>query len=768
MKLDDELNVFLDSLLTIRLSLKTFLVACLRSKDRRIIRKMRYFYSHNGPAEVIELWKDNIHEEDDVQSMLLAATDLLLKHCNVELDEASSDPKLRLPAKSVTSGRANAFKLRAVTRSFEVHAPTITRLITGLANANKNPSRCPTVIVTMICSMLLFLRNRNSNYLQMIMGLYLFSKGAPRQLVGLLSKTGMSVSHQTVLRSLESLTTAAKKDAKKASKTKPWYLVYDNINMAFRKYDQRLDNQDSFESGTAATLVIRECSDEIGYLQGPIQLQVSDLMPSQDNEAHLRSAIRYHLVDLLRRRVKKFETLPQRAMPAPEIKVLPTKATSTIPLPSMHVDQSSIEGNQEVIDIIMTAAMDLPHDWFNGRYILIGGDQLTVARIRSAKALRWDDVSAYHRLEWAMPVMQLFHLQMLLASTILRTHYGSNGAPGSLAAIAGLLGRKRVGLDKPDFHATDELLRHTFDAMALRIWQVELECDNLEHFDINSVGADLNEMLVTTCDRILDKYFTTRNAENLNGTSSKNAASFLRIMVLYLELTSATKAGDTGRIKECIKWLTIIFQSGSTRNYANELLHLHCGLSYTWTEKTKDAITSSWLINTTGQPNRWIPADLHQEHNNLLIKTIHSAKGSNSSWEFLEQSVSTNINTFQSIKNTVEREFEVPHSGTNHTSASSEWDVVRILEIIKENGILDNKPQPVIPRLEGMAAVKDLFAEGLKKLTHEKRIENFLSTPNAFDGHQVEQPLTDTDVDMEDVVLDIGFDIDEYVTATSD
>lgn len=114
-------------------------------------------------------------------------------------------------------------------------------------------------------------------------------------------------------------------------------------------------------------------------------------------------------------------------------------------------------------------------------------------------------------------------------------------------------------------------------------------------------------------------------------------------------------------------------------------------------ESTKVAVTSSWLVNTTGQLNWWIPADLHQEHNNLLIKTIHLAKGSNLSWDFLEHSVSTNIKAFATIKATVEKEFNVPHAGTNHTIANSAPDVAKIIEMLKDNGMLDDKPQPNIP-----------------------------------------------------------------------
>ncbi|ORY89528.1 hypothetical protein BCR41DRAFT_292415, partial [Lobosporangium transversale] len=53
------------------------------------------------------------------------------------------------------------------------------------------------------------------------------------------------------------------------------------------------------------------------------------------------------------------------------------------------------------------------------------------------------------------------------------------------------------------------------------------------------------------------------------------------------------------------------------------LLRLQRGLKCAWTDQTVKADMSSWLVNTTGQENRWIPTDLYQEHNNLLIKKMH-------------------------------------------------------------------------------------------------------------------------------------------------
>ncbi|KAG0316253.1 hypothetical protein BG000_004924, partial [Podila horticola] len=89
---------------------------CLKSKDKRIINKMRYFYANEGPAKLMDIWTVQVQKEDDARSILKSATDLLVKHCIKELNDASEDPKLRLSAKSVTSAGASAFKLKTCKR----------------------------------------------------------------------------------------------------------------------------------------------------------------------------------------------------------------------------------------------------------------------------------------------------------------------------------------------------------------------------------------------------------------------------------------------------------------------------------------------------------------------------------------------------------------------------------------------------------------------------------------------------------------------------
>ncbi|ORY94359.1 hypothetical protein BCR41DRAFT_289343, partial [Lobosporangium transversale] len=194
---------------------------------------------------------------------------------------------------------------------------------------------------------------------------------------------------------------------------------------------------------------------------------------------------------------------------------------------------------------------------------------------------RCDDISSYERFDWAIPVIELFHLQMMLATTILRTHYGDIGVPGSLAFYASMLGRNRVTLDGPDFYATNELLQHTFDAMVIRAWGLDLGCDCVQ----GMLDYILQEKLEQRIDIVLDKLMELSELEQLNGTVSMNAALFIRDMLIYIELSSAIKAGDTGRIHEMLVWVTIFCQVGGTKNYAYELLRLQRGLKCAWTDQ---------------------------------------------------------------------------------------------------------------------------------------------------------------------------------------
>ncbi|KAF9555720.1 hypothetical protein EC968_008657, partial [Mortierella alpina] len=639
----------------------------------------------------------------------------------------------------------------------------------------KAPAKDPNAVVAAILSMLIFLRNRQANYFQLLMGLFLYSNGTARSVISVFNKACVAVSHQTILKANEALSNDSSAKAREVAITKPFVIVYDNINIAFRKGDQRIHNQDSFDNGTTATLIVSDVHAEVEALEAPCKrIRPKDMLPSFMQDCERRKAYCFHLIDVLQRRVKAFKDYTPMPL---LIQPLPVKATVMYPLPLMHINQATVEGNKDILETIMDKELQIPEDWFEGRRILIAGDQLTTIRIHTLKRVRSDDTSAFQRHEYAVPIMQLFHLQMLLGATILRNHFGDLDTPGSLAYNAERVSRRRVTLDKPDFHATHELLCHSFDAVALRAWEVILKSEDLKNYELPSMEERLRSSYV----RLQASFFLRKFIEEpkeLPDASSKNAGLFIRDMLMYLELGSAIKAGDIGRLENVIKYITIFMQAGGTKNYANELLSMHVGFYHSWSAQTKRAVLSCVLVNPTGQKNRFIPTDLYQEHNNLKTKEVHGLRGQSSSWGSMGRAVSTNIRTFDLIGKEFQKAWGVTYTGTSHAIVSTTEDVDEILRSLKEYGVVCSKNG----KGPNVKEVRDLLQEGSVKLVENNYLRKFvkrhLELPDA--GSESDEMESDTndemdfqdDVDMAGLMDsrndmeefgDIEFDKDMYV-----
>lgn len=402
----------------------------------------------------------------------------------------------------------------------------------------------------------------------------------------------------------------------------------------------------------------------------------------------------------------------------PTLSPLTVSKTIAYPLPSMKIDQSSTVGNLEVIDTIIKDVLRLPPAWFdNGCRVIVAGDQLTVQWLSTLKYLKEINNSVYNQLEWAHPVLQLFHLQMLLCSIILHTHYGTTKEPGSLSYNKALLERKHISQKDFDYHASDDLLQHTFDAMVRRIWEVEMGTEDLDLAGKGLDDCEICDLVATKVEILCEKHLMpSQHQEDSYSPLNKNVTLFLRHMAIYIELCTAIKAGDISQIQESLKWITVMLQAGSTKNYANELLHIHCGLRYVWTPEMGRAIMASWLVNTKGKKDGWIPSDLYQEHNNLLTKTIYAAKGSNSSWDTLATTISTNIHTFSTIKKQFEKVFNQPCNRSKHSTVSAEKDVEQILLTLHANSILGDDLCADGPSDVHVALADNLFEMGMMKL----------------------------------------------------
>lgn len=511
------------------LSLRDFLVGAFGSEDEMVRERVGRFYRWGGPSTLVKIWGERL-SGDRLATFHNAILDIALKQTATELKRITQNPTLRHPAESVSPEKIEDFGLKTITNALDTQAPCLSKILQGLT-ANGTESFRATV-----GSMLVFNKSQKSNYFQMMMGLYLYSLGCPKRVITLLNDACLSVSHQTICVVLRRLTKSALDTVRSAVREHHWFLLYDNINFANRKFHQRLENNDEMEHGTTATIVIGE---DLGN-EKPIERlhqtpTLEDFALDEANRAHFMKFTYFHLMNVFQRTDDGFVWYAAKAL---VLEPLPTRESVTFPLPAMAINQSTVDGNLRVIETVMKDVLDLPDDWFDEqKRIIIAGDQFTVSRVRSLQGLLRPNSTRYRQLGWALPVFQLFHLQMVLCSSILRTHYGSVSIPGSLAFIIALLRRKRLDPKMPCYYTADEFLRNTFEAMVRRLWEMELVTEDggtLDQFVKDHRQGSLKDRISTAAEAIYGKYFV--NSKKLGERHrTKFIYSFIRQYKVFCE-----------------------------------------------------------------------------------------------------------------------------------------------------------------------------------------------------------------------------------------
>ena len=79
----------------------------------------------------------------------------------------------------------------------------------------------------------------------------------------------------------------------------------------------------------------------------------------------------------------------------PRVFKIPPTSSDIRTLATMQIDESSIEGNLEVLRTVAEEQFGLTLEQLNDRVIPVSGDQLTVVRITSAQQLRVRDAKEY-------------------------------------------------------------------------------------------------------------------------------------------------------------------------------------------------------------------------------------------------------------------------------------------------------------------------------------------------------------------------------------
>ena len=436
------------------------------------------------------------------------------------------------------------------------------------------------------------------------MTIYFKSCGLATKALDTLHTLQITMSQKWAYRGVEVLSERARNTMAEDIAKHPWFGMHDNVNIAFKVYEQRLDNQSHFDSGTAGTIVVIKdpacvapsyAASRARFIEGVGNIVTFRDIIQLDLEASGRlKSFAVHLILRFLIDAPEFDfdnykhndnALFSRPMSTRQLQTGPSFATCQYMLDLLHIDEVSYEGNDHVLE-----------EWFRqlklgakgDQLVIWAGDQLTVSRIRGLKRFRCMDLNSHDRLEFLKPVFGWFHAQMAVEHSIHSQYWGTRAGHGLVHAFE-LLNRK--GLSSPSiqgvFHQNiKDGLTHVAAARFRDVWCTVGRVESLK--DLNELDPDQLEAMAIN---IVHKFASVRALHSMSSKPHDEHDDVLSQAILwnkdildYLILNDAISSGNIGIIQDILPRLLFRYVGGTNSKYALEVLELIQGLHREWPE----------------------------------------------------------------------------------------------------------------------------------------------------------------------------------------
>ncbi|KAJ7795466.1 hypothetical protein B0H14DRAFT_3554157 [Mycena olivaceomarginata] len=450
-------------------------------------------------------------------------------------------------------------------------------------------SRNPVFAILVCLSMLVFVRNRATNVLPLILGLFFKISGTSTRVIQMLSNAGVCVSGDTIERLNERVSEDAISLAVELiTSGRVFFTIFDNINIFLRKSQQRLSNTNDMINATNCAIIgingvepftPADLTEKLALRGNRAQAKPADILPTpEDNEIVGRSfvaliaemIVAYCPGNGLWHERKEIAAGVAKMMPLD--RPLPPEKTDGRPFGLFDVNEGSKKGVVKVLQSVQERST----------LRIFVGDWLTSNNLHAARRDRTDDINAMERLEYADELSAPWHFALQATHMIMRTHYGQAVEdPASLAAHKGLLNRK-WDVNKPNYAAAKSLIRHSLIARIL-------------HCVIKAQSAGDDWMA--------------------------HSIYFIRDSLFFMLFEKAVSFADAGQLIRVLKYWGLAFRGVGQHNYARECAEVLVRWRYELTDKLRSALERSWFVNRFGKPGRFIPSDLYLEQLNFGSST---------------------------------------------------------------------------------------------------------------------------------------------------
>ncbi|KAE9385354.1 hypothetical protein BT96DRAFT_1007113 [Gymnopus androsaceus JB14] len=347
------------------------------------------------------------------------------------------------------------------------------RAVTGCLQSVKKDAETEIGQLIMTCQAM-NLRSVQCSRLQFILGIYAWSTGTSKQTVQVCSTAGLSISHPTIMKTLDIVAEQAV-DFTSSLSYDPHNNTCDNIDMSGSEHVEQCHEADHEDMHIEPILK---------NLRKVIPLQISNVQPTQ---IQLESYCHQTIINIIR--------------------ALPWQYVFS-PLRVTTIEEKSTQGNLENKDDFYIWQMGRdPMDPKLSKYAVPSfQDQLTNARVRGCVVARQGDLNNWlHHIIFQLG-LAIFHLLMNLIWGLQIHYYGNSSEPGSLAYFFLILDKKQLAGEKPDYHALSMALMQILNGILLAGWRKECGFPSLEEFAASNPSSDALESIAA---RIYSKYCTS-------------------------------------------------------------------------------------------------------------------------------------------------------------------------------------------------------------------------------------------------------------------
>ncbi|KAL0956773.1 hypothetical protein HGRIS_002893 [Hohenbuehelia grisea] len=387
---------------------------------------------------------------------------------------------------------------------------------------------------------------------------------------------------------------------------------------------------------------------------------------------------------------------------------------------------------------------------YDARIWLGGGDGLSFQNMHTLKKHLQAHQDPHQSLALMEPILLWWHTMWTNLCRLLATHWGDalDDNPATVGHSAKKIGRQPPpNFKKVDYYPFMELLDLVHDMRMLDCWRIRFGVDNLfEHFaklqsqkltpsfeELESIAKELFKAYSTAsaqAQAASDAHDETSpwasaipqgsqwvapNEGPVNPASVRpskpkkkgqvsplvspngdqtlsQSIAFMRDASIAREVAYAVAEGDAGRAWEGIKVMALTFAGSNHAKYTQYLLESICQIEFESNDDLKDLILRSELVNLTGNPGDFQPADIVQEGLNRCFEPLIQRKDTEFGSDHVRNVWSRNIKDIYELKEEFRKGLGLAKRSGKHRKPHEKTEVRILLEEYCERELHMRRP----------------------------------------------------------------------------